>query len=192
MIRINLIPYRTARSQRRIIQHLSVFFAVVIFAFLLTLGTHTFVSLQLADLKEGTMSLQKQNRDLKQKIGKIENLDHLRANVERKLKIVDRLQEGRFFSLNTLHEIAAVIPGNVWLNQINEGGGSVMLTGLAESNKAVAVFMRKLDQSPMFSNVRLDVIRRVIVNSLPLRQFSLKLIREETSGSTTPAHKATS
>jgi len=178
MIRINLIPYRTERRQYQIAQHLTVVFGVIIAASLLVLGVHTFASLQLADLKEETMLLQKQNQDLKQKIGKIENLDHLRADVERKLKIVDRLQEGRFHSLKTLNEIAAVIPENVWLDNISDQGGSLVLTGLAESNKAVAIFMRKLDQSLMFSDVRLDVISRVMVNGLPVRKFSLKLTRK--------------
>jgi len=181
MIRINLIPYRTAHRQHQIAQHLSAFFSVVIIAVLLALGAHTYASLQLADLKEETMLIQKQNEDLTQKIGKIENLDHLRADVERKLKIVDRLQEGRFHSLKMLHEIATVIPENVWLKQISDQGGDLVLTGLAESNKAVAIFMRKLDQSTMFSDVRLDVISRVVINGLPLRQFSLKLTRKEDS-----------
>ncbi|WP_167631350.1 PilN domain-containing protein [Mariprofundus ferrooxydans] len=192
MIRINLIPYRTARRQQQIVQHLTAFAAVVIVGILCTLGAHTYASLQLADLKEETMLLQKQNQDLKQKIGKIENLDHLRADVERKLKIVDRLQEGRFYSLKTLHEIALLIPENVWLNQISEQGGSLLLTGQAESNKAVAIFMRKLDQSPMFTDVRLDVISRVVVNNLPVRKFSLKVTRKEVTITTSSTGKAAS
>jgi len=192
MIRINLIPYRTARRQHQIVQHLSAFAAVLIVGILFTLGLHTYASLQLADLKEETMLLQKQNQDLKQKIGKIENLDHLRADVERKLKIVDRLQEGRFYSLKTLHEIALLIPENVWLTEIKEQGGTLLLTGQAESNKAVAIFMRKLDQSPMFTDVRLDVISRVVVNNLPVRTFSLKVTRKEVTATTSIAGKAAS
>jgi len=179
MIRINLIPYRTERREQQIMQHVTAFFAVVTVAALLALGAHTAASLQLASLQEETMALQKQNEVLKSKIGKIDNLANLRSDVERKLTIVDRLQEGRFRSLKTLHAISVVIPQNVWLDEISDNGSEIALSGLGESNKAVASFMRKLDQSPLFTNVRLGEISRVMINGLPVRRFSLKLARVE-------------
>ena len=175
MIRINLIPYRVARQQQQTMQHVSIFLGVVVLASLLALAAHTFASLQLADLKEETIAVQKQNEDLKSKIGTIANLANLRTDVERKLKIVDRLQEGRFRSLKTLHAISVVIPENVWLDKITDTGSSIELSGLGESNKAVASFMRKLDKSPLFTNVRLGEISRVMKSGLPVRRFSLKL-----------------
>jgi len=186
MIRINLIPYRTARQQQQIMQHVTAFFSVVVVAALLALGAHTFASLNLADLKEHNVAIQKQNDSLKRKIGRIDNLANLRSDVERKLKIVDQLQEGRFRSLKTLHAIAREIPQNVWLDKITDTGSGIALSGLAESNKAVASFMRKLDQSLLFTNVRLNEISRVIVNSLPVRRFSLQLTRVEQVPATKP------
>ncbi len=187
MIRINLIPYRVARQQQQTIQHVSIFFTVLVLAVLLALGAHTFASLQLADLQEETITIQKQNDDLKSKIGTIANLASLRSDVERKLKIVDRLQEGRFRSLKTLHAIAVVIPENVWLDEISETGKDINLSGLGESNKAVASFMRKLDKSPLFNNVRLGEISRVLRDGLPVRRFSLKLTRVDDKPASPPA-----
>jgi len=187
MIRINLIPYRAAHQQQQIMQHVTAFFSVVVLAALLALGAHTFASLDLADLKEHNVAIQKQNDALKKKIGRIDNLANLRSDVERKLKIVDQLQEGRFRSLKTLHAIARQIPQNVWLDKITDTGSDIALSGLAESNKAVASFMRKLDQSHLFTNVRLDEISRVIVNSLPVRRFSLQLTRVDQVPATKPA-----
>jgi len=186
MIRINLIPYRVERQQQQTMQHVSAFFAVVVLAVLLALGAHTIASLQLADLKEETIAIQKQNDDLKSKIGTIANLANLRSDVERKLKIVDRLQEGRFRSLKTLHAIASVIPENVWLDKIKEVGENIELSGLGESNKAVASFMRKLDKSPFFTDVRLGEISRVMQGGLPVRRFSLKLARVDDKPASPP------
>jgi len=179
MIRINLIPYRQARREHQMVQHVSAFVAVIVLSGLLALAAHTMASLELSDMKEQTIVLQQQNIDLKKKIGKIKNLDSLRSNVERKLDLVDRLQEGRFHSLNTLYVISNMIPQNVWLNAVVDKGHDVSLSGLAESNKAVANFMRKLDQSPIFSDVRLGEINRVMQDGLPMRSFSLTLARLE-------------
>lgn len=177
MIRINLIPYRDARRQQQIMQHITIFMAVIIMAVLLVMAVHATASLQLSDLKEETIQLQQQNAELKKKIGKIENLASLRADVERKLDIVDRLQEGRFRSLKTLHAIAQLIPENVWIKTIKDNGESIELSGLGESNKAVANFMRKLDRSPLFAKIQLLVISRVTVDGLPVRTFSLNMSR---------------
>ncbi len=177
MIRINLIPYRLARRKQQIIWHVSTLLAVIVVAGLLGLGAHTVASIQLSDLKEESIMIQQQNAVLKKKIGKIRNLDSLRADVERKLDLVDKLQEGRFRSLKTLNTIASIIPENVWLDMIADHGRDIELSGLGESNRAVASFMRRLDQSAVFTDVRLGEISRVVLNGLPLRRFSLSLSR---------------
>jgi type IV pilus assembly protein PilN len=179
MIRINFIPYRMARQQQQIRRHVVIFSGIIVLAAVLSLGAHTIASLKLADLKEETAQLIEKNKELKEKIGKIEHLEALRTAVEHKLKIVDRLQEGRFHSLITLNEIAQVIPKNVWLTSIKDNAAEIGLEGLAESNKAVANFMRMLDQSPLFSNVKLQGINRVKVDGVPVRKFTLNLDRVE-------------
>lgn len=177
MIRINLIPYRDARRRRQILEHVAYFIAVLVLSVVLIMGAHTISSMQLSSLQEETAELTAQNKVLKEKIGKIEHLDALRAEVERKLEIVDRLQEGRFHSLTTLHEIAQLIPRNVWLTSIADNTTEIALVGKAESNKAVANFMRQLDQSPIFSNVKLLAINRIDSGGIPVRQFSINLSR---------------
>jgi type IV pilus assembly protein PilN len=180
MIRINLIPYRVARQQQQISQHLGNFIGVIVLAGVLSMGAHMMASAQLDDLKVEATQLTAKNQELKEKIGKIEHLDALRVEVERKLEIIDQLQKGRFRSLMTLNEIAQVIPKNVWLTSIKDKSEEIGLEGLAESNKAVANFMRMLDQSPLFSNVKLLGISRVEVDGMAVRKFTLNLDRVET------------
>jgi type IV pilus assembly protein PilN len=177
MIRINLIPYRVARQQQKISQHLGNIIGIIILAAVLSMGADMMASAQLDDLKIETAQLTAKNKELKEKIGKIEHLDTLRVEVERKLKIIDQLQKGRFRSLMTLNEIAQVIPKNVWLTSIKDKSKEIGLEGLAESNRAVANFMRKLDKSSLFSNVKLQGISRVEMDDIAVRKFSLKLDR---------------
>jgi type IV pilus assembly protein PilN len=177
MIRINLLPYRVARQRQQISQHVGNFFGVVVFAAMLSLGAHMIASIELADLNEEAAQLIVKNKELKKKVGKIEHLETLRTDVERKLGIVDRLQEGRFHSLITLNEMAQVIPKNVWLISIKDKTTEIVIEGLADSNKAVANFMRTLDQSSIFSNVKLKGISRVEVEGVPVRKFTLNLSR---------------
>jgi len=181
MIRINLLPYRVARRQRQILQHIAVTAGVIGLAVVLSVAAHVTNTMTLSSLKDQYHDLVQQNQILLKKIGKIKDLDKLREDVERKLKLVDTLQHGRFRSMETLVALSKAIPDNVWLTDVVDKGGEIQLTGLGESNKAVANFMRALDQSALFTNVRLQVISRQQVNGTPVRQFSLAMGRVEKS-----------
>jgi len=177
MIRINLVPYRGARRQHQILQHIAAALGVAGLAILISLGAYLYGSSKLTDLKYSLASLNAQNRLLGKKIGKIRNLDKLRANVQRKLTLVDQLQHGRFRSLETLLALSRAIPENVWLLSMTDTGGNIGLNGMGESNKAVAAFMRALDHEPEFSGVSLQLIERRAIGQAPVRDFSLKMRR---------------
>ena len=159
MIRINLLPYRPAKSQRQILQHLGVALGAVAAVVLISLAVQWVATSRLSDLKHQDESLRNQNQALMKEIGRIKDLDKLRADVERKLGLVDHLQRGRFRSLNTFVALSKVIPANVWLTSVKDMGQEIRLSGIGESNNAVANFMRALDASPLFDNIRLQVRR---------------------------------
>ncbi|MDQ6960039.1 MAG: PilN domain-containing protein [Mariprofundaceae bacterium] len=182
MIRINLIPYRGARRQNQILQHIAAALGVLGLAILISLGVHLYASSTLTGLKYSLASLHAQNRLMSKKIGKIRNLDKLRTNVQRKLALVDQLQHGRFRSLETLLALSRTIPEDVWLLRIMDSEGNIELTGLGESNKSVANFMRALDHEPEFSEVSLQLIQRQAIGQVPVRNFSLKMLRVRPSG----------
>ena len=177
MIRVNLLPYRPERRKNKILQHLGWLFGSVIAVATLLMFVNMYGNGQLADLQTEFGQLQAQNLVLKKKIGKIRNLDKLRIDVERKLSLVDKLQEGRFETLRTLSGLSEVIPENVWLSSIVDKSNQLKLVGFGESNKAVANFMRSLDKSPLFGNIGLQVITRNEAAGVPIRNFSMTLNR---------------
>ncbi|MFC1542668.1 PilN domain-containing protein [Pseudomonadota bacterium] len=177
MIRINLLPYRTQRRQTKILQHLVAACAVIFVAVSLVFVADLVKSSELTELEDTFGELKAQNAALQKRIGKIKDLDNLRADVERKLELVEELQQGRFHTLVTLNKLSTVIPENVWLKSIADSGGKISLTGLGESNKAVANFMRALDQEAVFSNISLSTIARTNMKNVPVRSFSLTMNR---------------
>jgi len=177
MIRINLLPYRTERRQTQILQHIAALLIVVSIAGFGIFVADLFKTSELEALEDEFSELKSQNDILRIKIGKIRNLDKLRVDVEKKLALVDQLQEGRFYSLLTLSGLAGLIPENVWLSNIKDSNGNLSLAGMGESNKAVANFMRALDESGKFVNVRLKTITRSNSGNIPIRKFSLTMSR---------------
>jgi len=177
MIRINLLPYRAARSQKQILQHVGALLVVVAIAVFGVFAADLYKTSELTALEDEFSAIKAENDLLRIKIGKIKDLDKLRADVERKLELVDQLQKGRFYTLLTLSGLADLIPENVWLSEIKDTGGSLSISGLGESNKAVANFMRALDQSQTFSAVSLKTIERTESGNVPIRKFSLTMTR---------------
>ena len=184
MIRINLLPYRKERRQKQIIQHLAYLFGALFVVTLTIIGLNFYITGDLESLQEEKAALQQENALLTKKIGDLKNLDKLRADVEGKLELEDQLQQGRFETLNMLYEVAQIIPENVWFSSAVDVAGKLQFTGYAESNKAVANFMRALDGSPMFEDVVLQVIQRQVMDGIPVRSFSLTLKRIEPDGAT--------
>lgn len=177
MIRINLLPYREERCRRYILQHIMTILAALALALLFALGAGLSNGFTLSGFQTKLDSLQAQNKVLNEKLGQVKNMDRLRADVRRKLYLVDSLQHGRFRSLKTLIALSRAIPENVWLLSIRDAGGALRLDGLGESNKAVANFMRALDQEKIFADVRLQVIERQRIGRVPVRKFSLHMER---------------
>ncbi len=178
MIRINLLPYRVQRRRAQVLRHLLALVGVVAVVGLGIAAAHGYASSQLSSLEERYAELRRKNAELQRKIGEIRNLDRLRAEVQRKLKLVDQLQQGRFASFRMLLAIARAIPQNVWITELHDRGGRVELKGVAESPAAIASFMRALEASPEFADVRLGVVRRTKLDNAVLRSFSLTMQRE--------------
>ena len=178
MIRVNLLPYRVQRRREQVLRHL---LAAVAVLFVVGAGiaiAHGYASSELSSLEERYAELRRKNAVLQRKIGEIRNIDRLRAEVQDKLRLVDQLQQGRFASFRMLLSIARTIPQNAWITEMRDSGGKIELKGIAESPAAIASFMRALEASPEFANVRLGVVRRTKLGNAVLRSFTLTMQRE--------------
>lgn len=177
MIRINLLPYRDMRRRKQILKYILVAISGLAVTALLLLAAHSWANLELADAKSSLQDIQQQNKALKVKIGELSEFKEVQAEVQKKLELVDKLQRGRFRSLQTLQALSVAIPKNVWLTRVQDNGGTISISGLGESNRAVSGFMRSLEEQAVFSGVSLQVIKRESVGGVALRSFSLNMNR---------------
>jgi len=191
MIRINLLPYRDARRRGQILKYVLIAVASLVITALLLLGSYTLTTMQLADANTELHNIQEQNRILKAKIGELSKFKEVQAEVQKKLELVDKLQRGRFRSLQSMHGLAVSIPKNVWLTRVQDNGGSISISGLGESNRAVSGFMRALEEQAVFSGVSLQVIKRESIGGVALRSFSLTMKRIDEVSPPVPVDDAT-
>jgi len=184
MIRINLLPYRDERRRSQILGYVLVALGALVVTGMLVLASYSWSSMQLADAKDNLENIQARNKALRAKIGELSKFKDVQAEVQKKLDLVDKLQGGRFRSLLTLQGLSVAIPKNVWLTQVTDSGGTISISGLGESNRAVSAFMRALEEQKVFSGVRLQVIKRESTGGVALRSFSLTMNRVDPAPAT--------
>ena len=84
-----------------------------------------------------------------------------RAELDLRLGIINKLEKGRTQSVRLMDELARCVPDHLWLTPAEQdAASSLTLEGVTFSNLVVSDFMSRLERSPMFANVELEVAER--------------------------------
>ena len=107
---------------------------------------------------------------------KIERINKKRKQVEDKFKAIEKLQEGRTTTVKILDEIVTSIPiDRLWLTRLSLKEKNVQLNGIALDNHTVALFMRRLETSPMCRSVNLIKTKQKSIQGHALMEFGLQV-----------------
>jgi len=156
MIRINLLPFRAARKRENIRRQITIYALVV----LLTISVITYYSIQLTsrlgELKDEEARVAAELKTYDTTLKKIRALEKQLTEINTKLKVIKRLEDGKTGPVLLLEQIANAVPENkLWLKQLSESKGSLTLTGTAMDNETVALFMNNLENSEHITTVDL-------------------------------------
>jgi len=142
VILINLLPHREARRKQRK-QAFFVGLGVAALAgvvltglWLLTLQQMTAQQLQRNDYLSA---------EIKRLEGQIKDIADLRNEIEAlkaRQKAVEDLQVNRNVPVHLLDELVRQAPEGIYLTSVKQGDGTVMLTGVAQTNERVSEFLR--------------------------------------------------
>ena len=72
-----------------------------------------------------------------------------------------------------MDSLSNAIPDRSWVNEFKSKGNGLTLTGVAWNEFTVADFMRELQKSNYYKNVRLKLIEKATISNLPLRKFEI-------------------
>jgi type IV pilus assembly protein PilN len=161
MIRINLLP-QESKAQRKPALTLKagdMVVPAVVFAAaaLVVAGQNS----RVTTLTHSIADVEAQSRALAPQIEKVQRLAQERAELDLRLGIINKLEKGRTQSVRLMDELARCVPDHLWLTgATQDAGSSISLEGVTFSNLVVSDFMSRLERSPMFANVELEVAER--------------------------------
>lgn len=199
MILINLLPHREERRRQRKR------------AFFVGLGLAAGVGVLLAGLWYGalqqmTQTQQGRNNFLRAEIKKLEDqikdIATLRTEIDglkARQAAVEDLQLNRNVPVHLLDELVRLTPEGLYLSSIKQTDGSVLVSGVAQTNERVSEFLRSAQaNSPWFERMDLVEIKAVNQPTTPgareqrrLFEFSLRVtIKQPGSPASAPASAA--
>jgi type IV pilus assembly protein PilN len=180
MIRINLLPYREKEKKEDITRQIMVI-GITFAVFVLTLGSfHLYLSMSISSLEENITKQQNELDRLNKIIRDIDTFKRDKALLEKKISIINTLEENRLAPVRMLDELTTMVPvKDVWLERLSEKGTSITIEGMARNNIAVAHFMKNLAGSTFIKSVDLVSTKEKEVSGIKLQQFIISCVKKK-------------
>ncbi|MBN8735716.1 MAG: PilN domain-containing protein [Xanthomonadales bacterium] len=173
MAKINLLPWRAERRERRKRE----FFTHLVIAALAAIGLVLlwgfWMSLRISNQNERNEYLKAQIQQLDAKIAEIKSLQQVKDHLLARKRIVEKLQSSRSQMVHLFDQIVQTIPAGARLTGLKEQGDKLTLDGVAQSNATVAQYMRSIEASPWMGPAQLVKTENVHSNSNTPYEFEL-------------------
>ncbi len=178
MIRVNLLPKdeRVRQSAPLQLRAGELVVPVVVLAAVAAVIAGTVVSQRMAfdSMTRSIADVEMQSRALAPQIEKVNQLAQEKAELDLRLGVISKLEQGRVEGVRMMDELAKSVPDHLWLTSVTEDSpGSLTVEGQTFSNLVVSDFMARLERSPMFANVNLEVAERGTIDTHEVVKFRL-------------------
>lgn len=158
MKQVNLLPWRQSERDARRQYFYWLLGASVGLAIVFVVLVHLFIASQISSQEFRNNYLTQQKTLLDAQIAQIKTLNDQKEKVLQRMSLIKSLQENRPEAVHIFSEFAKITPDGVYLTSMKRADSLVTLTGKAESNTSVSVFMKNIDSSKWLGNSTLSEI----------------------------------
>lgn len=174
MIRINLLPFRAARTKENVRRQISIFLLMIALLFVGMFGYKLHLNSKEKDEQE---RLQAINIELERYTIQAKEVDAIlkeNETLQKKIDIINDLEEVRKEPVTLLTLLTdVVVEERMWLTNFDVKDKSVVVKGLSIDEITVADFDKRLQASPLFSDVVLKFLKQNETASIKLKAFEI-------------------
>jgi len=175
MIRINLLPYRAARSKENIRRQVSIFLLSFALLVIVLVVYNSHLSKKKEGLSNNLDHLKNEVVKYEKKAKQVEEIKKKLDTLNKQIEIVNQLKAYREKPPKLLSKMTEmVISGRMQLTRLISDGANLSLDGVALDNETVAVFMLRLERSGLFSGVTLASSKQVEKYNVNMKQFKIE------------------
>jgi type IV pilus assembly protein PilN len=173
MIRINLLPVREERRKADLRQFGLILGAALIGSIVIVSLYHIKLSSDVKEAKAAVAATQQQIDAFEPQLKQVEEYRKTKAEIEKKLEIIGRLEASRSGPVHVFDELATHVPPRLWLTKLAAHGGKITIEGMSLDNELVALFLTALNESAYFDDVELRETRAKEMSGYKLNEFEL-------------------
>ncbi|HYC35748.1 MAG TPA: PilN domain-containing protein [Usitatibacter sp.] len=161
MIRINLLPHREEKRQRRQQQFVMLAGIAAVLGLAVAGGVWFFLDTQVTQQQQNVAYMKGEIAKLDKQIEEIRKIREETASLLAKKQVVEGLQSNRSEPVQLLDQLLRQLPEGVYLKGVRQVGAKVNVIGYAQSNARVSTLMRNLGASPYLENPELVEVKAV-------------------------------
>jgi type IV pilus assembly protein PilN len=174
MIRINLLPFRTARKKENVRRQLT----ILISSLLLTIALMFLVNIKLSGMVQEIDSKVKNTKNEITKYEKInKEITEIKGKLEvlkTKMDVIKELDTNRYEPVRLMDAMTnLVVPNRMWFVNFDTTGKTVNISGIAVDSQTIADFMTRLEGSKLFETVNLKTIKKQMIKQANLKSFEI-------------------
>ena len=173
MIRINLLPLRASKKKETMRQQTSILVLSVVGVLVVGLSIYGMLLSKISTTKAKIQISEGEIASLKAKIGAMDNIKKLQAEVKKKLDVLNQLRRQKSGPASRLAALSDAVPDKLWLTRYTESGAAVSLSGVALNEELIALFMKNLQASGAFENIELLVSEQIQSAGVTAKRFDL-------------------
>ncbi len=173
MIKINLLPFRSARKKENIRRQVSIFVGLVGLV-LSAMAYYGFLwSREIATLEEKVNVVEAETDIHHVTIRKVKKYEKKLDVVKTKRGVIQKLELGRSGPVKIMDAMTqCVVRNRMWLKSMEDKEGALNIKGVAVDNATIAQFMKNLGKSKFFSDVNLNSSKQVEIDkNLKFKKF---------------------
>ena len=185
---INLLPWREEHRQEQKKQFAMMSLMTCILAAAIVGLIHFQMQAKIDYQLSRNRFLQQEIAKLDEEIKEISELQKVRRSLIERMEVIQDLQASRPSIVHLFTEIVSTVPNGVYLESLQQTGGSLLINGEAESNARVSTYMRNLSGSDWLKDPNLSVIEiedktvnRISTFTLTVKQTSPNASEQEES-----------
>lgn len=174
MIKINLLP-KEARKRVGLGEQIFIILLVLALNFAGIGFYWSYLNGVIEQRQNEITRTQQRLQELQKVIEEIEKFEAQRQALEQKLEVIAKLEKEQRLPVRLLDELYLTLEDDLWLNSFNLEGENLNVTGSALSNPVLSNYMRKLEESPYFGEIRLVVSQSREISEQVVRDFQITM-----------------
>ena len=173
MSNINLLPWREEHKKKK----KNAFFVLLLASSIVILGLSyvgkIYVDSMISAQNQRNQFLQTQTIILDRRIAEISKIKKEKAELERRIDLIQKLEEKRNHATRLFNTLAQTVPAGVYLKTSSFNDEKVVVQGTAESNNRVTNMMRNVDSSGWLGDSYLRNIKEGPRKPIKLYNFGM-------------------